>query len=68
MEIEITMVTKAPKNEMVWVVYMQDEVITHMITSNALRTEYYLYIVQNGKLKKTRYKSDDPTKLEERIK
>ena len=59
---------EAPKNEIIWVVYMQDEVITYMITSNALRTEYYLYIVQNGKLKKTRYKSDDPTKLEERIK
>lgn len=61
-------IIKAPKNEIVWVVYMQDEVITHMIASNVIRTEYYLYIVQNGKLKRTRYKSDDPTKLEERIK
>lgn len=59
---------EAPKNEIVWVVYMQDEVITYMITSNALRTEYYLYKVENGIPKKTKYKSDDPTKLEEKIK
>lgn len=62
------MVIKTPKNEMVWVVYMQDEVITHMITSNALRTEYYLYKVENGIPKKTKFKSEDPTELERKIK
>lgn len=62
------MMIKAPKNEIIWVVYMQDEVITYMITSNALRTEYYLYKVENGIPKKTKYKSDDPIKLEGKIK
>ncbi len=59
---------EAPKNEMVWVVYMQDEIITYMITSNALRTEYYLYKVENGIPKKTKYKSEYPTELERKIK
>ena len=61
-------IIKAPKNEIVWVVYMQDEVITYMITSNVLRTEYYLYKVENGIPKKTKYKSEDPTELERKIK
>jgi len=38
------------------------------IMTSALRTEYYLYKVENGIPKKTKYKSDDPTKLEEKIK
>lgn len=62
------MLIKTPENEIVWVSYVQDGVITHVITSNVLRTEYYLYKVENGKLKKTRYKSDDPTELERKIK
>lgn len=62
------MLIKTPENEIVWVSYVQDEVITYMITSNVLRTEYYLYKVENGIPKKTKYKSDDPTKLEVKIK
>ena len=63
-----TMRIEVPKNEIIWVLYVQDEVITHVITSNVLRTEYYLYKVENGTPKKTRYKSEDPTELERKIK
>lgn len=59
---------EAPKNNIIWVSYVRDGVVTHMITSNILRTEYYLYKVENGELKKTRYKSEDPTELEKKIK
>jgi hypothetical protein len=59
---------EAPKNNIIWVSYVQDGVTTHVITSNILRTEYYLYKVENGELKKTRYKSEDPTELEKKIK
>lgn len=62
------MLIKTPENEIVWVSYVQDGVITHVITSNVLRIEYYLYKVENGKLKKTKYKSEDPTELERKIK
>lgn len=57
-----------PSNEILWLQILQNNVVAYVITSNVIRTEYYLYTVQNGKLKKTRYKSDDPTKLEEKIK
>lgn len=57
-----------PNNEILWLQILQNNVVAYVITSNVIRTEYYLYTVQNGKLKKTRYKSDDPTKLEEKIK
>jgi len=59
---------EAPKNEIIWLQIVKDGVVTHIITSTALRDVYYLYTVENDKLKKTRYKSDDPTKLEEKIK
>ena len=57
-----------PNNEILWLQILQNNVVAYVITSNVIRTEYYLYTVQNGKLKKTRYKSDDPTKLEVKIK
>ncbi len=57
-----------PNNEILWLQILQNDVVAYAITSNVIRTEYYLYTIQNGKLKKTRYKSDDPTKLEEKIK
>ena len=57
-----------PNNEILWLQILQNNVVAYVITSNVIRTEYYLYTVQNGKLKKTKYKSDDPTKLEEKIK
>lgn len=58
----------APKGEIIWIQLAKDEVVTHVITSTPLRDVYYLYKVENGKLKKTRYKSDDPTVLERKIK
>lgn len=58
----------APKNEIIWLQIVKGGVVTHIITSTTLRDMYYLYTVENDKLKKTRYKSDDPTKLEEKIK
>lgn len=56
-----------PQDETVWVRYMNGGVITHIITSDALRTMYYLYTVENNKAKKTRYKAKEPTDLYERI-
>lgn len=52
-----------PSDEHLWVQYMNDGVITHLITSDALRTTYYLYTVENGKAKKTKYKAKEPTDL-----
>ena len=57
-----------PNNEILWLQILQNNVVAYVITSNVIRTEYYLYTVQNGKLKKTRYKSDYTTKLEVKIK
>lgn len=59
---------EAPDNETIWLQIVKDEVVTHVITSTPLRDTYYLYKVQNGKLKRTRYQSDDPTELERKIK
>lgn len=58
----------APEGEILWVQILRDEVVTYVITSTPLRDTYYLYKVQNGKLKRTRYQSDDPTELERKIK
>lgn len=52
-----------PSDEHLWVQYMNDGVITHLITSDTLRTTYYLYTVENGKAKKTKYKAKEPTDL-----
>lgn len=57
-----------PSNEILWLQILQNNVVAYVITSNVIRTEYYLYKVENGIPKKTKYKSDDPTKLEEKIK
>ncbi len=59
---------ETPKNEIIWLQIVKDGVVTHIITSTALRDLYYLYRVEDGKPKKTRYKSEDPTELEEKIK
>lgn len=58
-----------PKNETIWVQIVQSDVVTHIITSDPLRSMYYLYTVdQDGILSKTRYKNADPTELERKIK
>ena len=59
---------EVPKDETLWVQIIKNEVVAYAITSNALRTEYYLYKVGKDKLKKTRYKNADPTELERKIK
>lgn len=56
-----------PTDEILWVQYMNDGVITHLITSDILRTTYYLYTVNNNKAKRTRYKAKEPTDLYAKI-
>jgi hypothetical protein len=54
-----------PDNEILWVQYKDiDGTLTHIITSNVFRTEYYLYKVTNDKPKKTKYVSDNPLDLD----
>lgn len=61
-------VSKIPKNETLWVQYIKDSRVTHVITSKALRDIYFLYEVdENDNLIKTKYKSADPTKLEKLV-
>lgn len=55
-------------NEMVWVQYINDGKVTHIITSDRNRENYYLYRVINGKPKKTKYSSGNPLDLEKYIK
>ena len=59
---------EVPENEIIWLQIVKDGVVTHIITSTALRDMYYLYRVEDSKPKKTRYKSDDPQELERKIK
>ena len=59
---------KTPKGETLWVQIIKNGVVAYAITSNTLRTEYYLYKVDKGKLKNTRYKNADPRELEKKIK
>lgn len=41
--------TKVNPEEKIWVRYLnKDKDLTHIVTSNRLRTEYYLYEIQNG--------------------
>ena len=59
---------ETPKGETLWVQIIKNGVVAYAITSNTLRTEYYLSKVDKDKLKKTRYKNADPTELERKIK
>lgn len=59
---------ETPKGETLWVQYCKTGVVAYVITSDAMRTMYYLYKVDKGKLKKTRYKNADPRELERKIK
>lgn len=59
---------ETPKGEILWVQIIRNGVVAYAITSNTLRTEYYLYKFDKGKLKKTRYKNADPRELERKIK
>ena len=54
-----------PKNETLWVKYLNDSnMVTHVITSDKLRTTYKLYEVKVDKLEFTKHKSLDPRDLE----
>lgn len=53
-----------PKNQILWVRYVTNEVVTHIITSDSYRLTYYLYQVTNNKLTKLK-QSNDPQKLDE---
>lgn len=57
-----------PKDEMLWVQYIENVAIKYIITSNLYRTEYYLYKIVNNKPKKTKYQSDNPLDLERYVK
>lgn len=61
------MIFNIPDNEILWVRYMNDGAVTHLITSDTHRTEYYLYTVKNNKAKRIKYKSAEPTDLYEKI-
>lgn len=50
-------------NEIKWLTYSNDGIPVYIITSDILRTEYYLYKVTNGKAKKTARKAKIPTYL-----
>ena len=57
-----------PKDETLWVQYIEDNSVKYIITSNIYRTEYYLYKVADNKPKKTKYQSDNPLDLERYVK
>ena len=57
-----------PKDETLWVQYIEDNSVKYIITSNLYRTEYYLYKVADNKPKKTKYQSDNPLDLERYVK
>ena len=57
-----------PNSETVWVQYIISGVVAYVITSDAMRTTYYLYKVDGDKLRKTRHSNADPTHLEKYIK
>lgn len=49
--------------EVLWLTYINDGQILYYITSNKIRSIYYLYEVKNSKPIKTKYKSANPTDL-----
>ena len=59
---------EAPNHETIWVQYCKAGVVAYVITSDAMRTTYYLYKVDGDKLRKTRHNNADPTQLEKYIK
>ena len=60
-------VFKVPKGEILWVKYVRQSDVTHIITSDEMRIWYYLYKVQDGKLIKVGKKSHSPSELEVHI-
>lgn len=62
------MLIRVPVGETIWVQYLNNGIITHIITSTKMRDYYYLYKVVNGKAIKTKYKAENPMQLEKYIK
>lgn len=59
-----------PEHQVLWVQYHSEPGgdVTYVVTSDLYRELYYLYKVEkNGKLKKTKWQSHDPTELMEKI-
>lgn len=51
-------------SEIFWMEYKMDGRAKYVITSDMLRTKYYLYTVdRDGKCTKTNHKADEPNKL-----
>lgn len=58
---------KIPKGEVLWTRYGDGERITHIITSKADRSLYFLYAVLPDKALKKLGKAKTPVELEERF-
>ena len=59
---------KIPDKEILWVQFLKAGVVTHVITSDLHREMYYLYKVDSkGNLKKTKWQSEEPTPLHDRV-
>lgn len=61
------MLIQVPVGETIWVQYVNNGVVTHIITSTKMRDCYYLYKVVNSKAIKTKYKAESPTQLEKYV-
>ena len=57
---------KIPSGEILWVQYLNNGLVTHILTSKPDRSLYYLYQVSKDKLTKLG-KAKEPTELEERF-
>lgn len=58
---------KIGKNERIWVRHFDESGLKAIITSNANREWYYLYLVTGGKIAKSKFKAHDPLELEAKI-
>ena len=59
---------KIAKNEQIWVRRFDKKGLKAIITSNANREWYYLYLVTGDKISKTKHKARNPLELEVYIK
>lgn len=56
-----------PKNQQIWTQYIKDGVVKYVVTSDMVRSEYFLYKVEGDKLVKTNHKAKNPLDLEKFI-
>ena len=52
------------KNEILWVQYLINGEVKHIVTSDKNRDNYMLYEINKGQAIKTSHKNKDPTELE----